>query len=118
MNNDFLRCCSYCSAFLITVDGSTPSISCAKCRRRAGKWGMPPLPYADWAPLVKAGDRVFLQPYVAWRGLSRSEYLVTARDGDVLTVQLIGVPESSRQVEIAHCAAQDVTPMWTQGAGF
>lgn len=104
-----LRVCGSCSAWLLTADAHTPTVHCNKCRAKQ-------TPHDAWEAALKPGDRVFLYPYAAWRGLSRSEYLVIARDGDDLTVQVLGIPESRMPVHISACAQQDVTPWPTTGA--
>lgn len=106
-----LRVCGSCSAWILTVDGSTPTVHCSKCRAKQTPWDA-------WAAALKTGDRVFLQPYAAWRGLSRSQHLVVGRDGDTLTVQVLGIPDSRKTVHVADCAQQDVTPWQTTGATY
>ncbi len=73
-------------------------------------------PFAEWAASLTCNSTVFLQPYAAWRGLSHSTYLVLDRDGDTLTVQMIGIPASRMQVDVAQCADHDVTPRRDWGA--
>jgi hypothetical protein len=96
-----LRCCATCSAHILTNDGVSQSVYCAEHQPRS---------FDEWAATVKPDDRVYLQPVMAWRGLSRSENLVLERDGDLLTVQIIGIPESRQQVRITQCAERDMTP--------
>lgn len=106
-----LRICGSCSAWLLTIDATTPTVHCNKCRAQQTPW-------EAWAAALAAGDRVYLYPYAAWRGLSRSEYLVVARDGDELTVQVLGIPASRTVVHISACAQQDMTPWQTRGAAY
>lgn len=105
-----LRVCGSCSAWILTVDGDTPTVLCNKCRAKQTPWEV-------WVAELKTGDRVFLYPYAAWRGLSRSEYLIVDRDGDELTVQVLGIPASRMTVHISCCAQQDVTP-WRAKAAY
>jgi hypothetical protein len=99
---DYLRCCAACNAFLLTNDPTSQSVWCDRHK---------PGPFDEWAASLKAGDRVYLQPYVAWRGLSHAQYLIVDRDGDELTVQVLGIPESRMQVNVAHCGQHDLTPL-------
>jgi hypothetical protein len=98
----YLRACAVCSVALLVCDLSPQNAYCRKHQPQRP-------PFAAWAAGLASGDRVYLQPYAAWRGLSHSEYLIVGRDGDTLTVQLIGVPESRMDVGVAHCADHDVT---------
>lgn len=98
-----LRVCGSCSAWLLTGDADTPTVHCNKCRAKQTPWDV-------WAAALKANDLVFLYPYAAWRGLSRSQYVIVDRDGDTLTVQVLGIPDSRKTVHISDCAQQDVTP--------
>lgn len=75
-------------------------------------------PFDEWAASVGPGSHVYLQPYAAWRGLSHSQYLVLARDGDALTVQVLGVPQSRMTVEICHAGQHDLTPLAQRGAAW
>ncbi len=100
----YWRGCSGCNTSLASYDGTSENVWCAKCQPRYVT------PHAEWAAALAVGSRVYLQPYAAWRGLSHSEYLVTDRDGDMLTVQLVGVPESSMRVTVAQCGQHDLTP--------
>lgn len=104
-----LRICGSCSAWLLTVDADTPTVHCTKCRADQPTWD-------EWAAALKTNDEVFLYPYAAWRGLSRSKYLVVHRDGDQLTVQVLGIPASRMTVHISTCTQQDVTPWRAEGA--
>lgn len=106
-----LRVCGSCSAWLLTVDGSTPTVFCNKCRAKQPAWD-------TWAAALAIGDTVYVQPYAAWKGLSRSEYLIVDRNGDDLKVQVLGIPESLTAVHIADCAQQDVTPWRAKGAMY
>src|ERR1044071_427568 len=96
-----LRSCSFCGAHILTNDGLSQKVYCS---------GHQPRSFDDWAATVKAGSTVYLQPIVAWRGLSRSANQVLVRDGDVLTVQIVGIPDSRQQVRITQCGERDLTP--------
>lgn len=96
-----LRSCATCNAHILTNDGASRDVYCPKHQ---------PPSCDEWEATVIPGSTVFLQPVVAWRGLSRSLNVVLARDGDVLTVQVVGIPESRQDVRITQCAARDVTP--------
>lgn len=103
----YLRSCSGCSAHLACNDPTSQNVWCGTCKPKHVK------PFDAWAAGLKPGDRVYVQPYAAWRGLSHSEYLITARDGDTLTVQVLGIPESSMTVAVHHCGQHDLTPRRT-----
>lgn len=109
MSGNSLRSCAGCAGHLLTNDTRSQSVFCARCRPKYVT------PFAEWAAALKPGDRVYVQPYAAWRGLSRSEYVIIARDGDRLTMQVLGIPESL-QILIAHCGQHDLTPRRTTGA--
>jgi hypothetical protein len=100
----YWRGCSGCNTSVSSYDGTSENVWCATCRPKYVQ------PFDQWAAEIGPKSRVYVQPSVAWRGLSRSEYLVTARDGDRVTVQLIGVPESSITVHIGQCGQHDMTP--------
>lgn len=102
--SNYLRSCAGCSAHLLSNDPTSQSVFCKVCRPKYVK------PFGAWAAGLKKGDRVYVQPYAAWRGLSRSENVVIARDGDDITVQIIGLPESRQVVRIAHLGQRDLTP--------
>jgi hypothetical protein len=59
---------------------------------------------------------VHVQPYAAWRGLTFSKYLVVERDGDALTIQVLGIPQSQQVVKISDIARDDLTPRRMDGA--
>lgn len=99
-----LRSCAGCSAHVLTNDTTSEMTWCAKCKPKHVA------PWDEWQASVQVGSRVYLQPYSAFRGLSHSVYLVTARDGDMLTVQILGWPESSLQVHVNHTGQHDLTP--------
>jgi hypothetical protein len=105
----YLRACVVCSVDLLVCDPSPQKAYCSKHEPQRP-------PFATWAAGLVAGDRVYLQAYAAWRGLSHSKYLIVGRDGDTLTVQLIGVPQSRMDVGVAHCADHDVTKQSLTGA--
>jgi hypothetical protein len=73
-------------------------------------------PIAEWAAELKAGDHVFVQPYAAWRGLSHSKCLIVDRVDDVLTVQIVGLPQSRLDVHVNHCGPRNLTPLRMVGA--
>jgi hypothetical protein len=91
MTGDYLRSCSGYSAHLLSNDPTSDKVWCKTCRPKHVR------PFDAWAAGLKRGDRVYLQPYAAWRGLSHSDYVVIDREGDTLTVQVIGIPESRMQ---------------------
>lgn len=98
-----LRVCGGCSAWLLVVDTTSPTMHCAKCLSKM-------TPFAQWAADLKASDLVYLQPSAAWRSLSRMQYVIIERDDDALIVQPLGFPDVRVQTEIAQCADHDVTP--------
>jgi hypothetical protein len=102
--SDALRSCSGCSAHLLTNNTTSEYVWCRKCEPKYVK------PWHEWVAGIAKGSEVYLQPYVAWRGLSHSRYLVTARDDDMLTVQIIGIPKSSMTVHVFHVGQYDLTP--------
>lgn len=106
----FLRSCGGCSAHIVGADPSTQAVYCPTCQPKHV------MPFDAWAASVKPDSLVYLQPYAAWRGLSHSQYLVIARDGDTLTVQVLGVPESRMTVDIRHTGQHDLTPLAQRGA--
>jgi hypothetical protein len=108
--SNFLRSCSGCSAHLLTNDPTSQHVWCAKCMGKYVK------PFDEWKASIAAGSRVYVQPYASWRGLSHSQYLVVERDGDQLTVQVLGIPESRMQVHINHTGQHDLTPRSRSGA--
>jgi hypothetical protein len=99
-----LRSCAGCSAHILTNDGRSEYAWCKKCRARHVK------PFDEWATEIKVGDCIYVQPYAAWHGLSHSRYLVVGREGDQLTVQVLGIPESRTTVHINHTGQHDLTP--------
>ncbi len=99
-----LRSCAGCSGHLIVADPTSEYVWCVTCKPLHVK------PFDEWAASITVGSRVYVQPVVAWRGLSRSEYVVTARDGDTITAQVLGIPESSITVHIGQCGQHDLTP--------
>lgn len=111
MTGSYLRCCAICSAHILTSDNYSINAYCAAHQPARQDFN-------TWAAGLQKGDRVFLQPYAAWRGLSHSEYLIVDRTEDTLTVQLIGYPESRMEVGVAHCARNDVTPRPRYGAAW
>lgn len=100
----YWRGCSGCNTSLARYDGSSEYVWCSKCRVTHVET------FEQWAASIRPGSRVFLQPSIAGRLRSRSQWLVTARDGDTLTVQLIGLPESSTTVHIGQAGQHDMTP--------
>jgi hypothetical protein len=108
--SNLLRSCGGCSAFLLTNDPSSQTVWCKKCKPKYVA------PFDDWAARLSKGDRVFVQPYTAWRGLSRSENVVIDRDGDNITVQIIGIPESRQVVHVTDLGQHNLTPRSRTGA--
>lgn len=104
MSGNKLRSCAGCSAHLLTNDGRSEYVWCPKCHPKHNT------PFEEWAAALKVGDRVYVQPYVAFRGLSRSEYLIIERDGDRLTLQVLGWPEARIETTTAQCGQHDLTP--------
>lgn len=108
--SNFLRSCGGCSAHILCNDPSSQTVYCNKCKPKYVK------PFDEWAAGLKPGDEVFVQPYAAWRRLSFSRNIVIARDGDDITVQIIGMPESRQVVNVAHLGQRDLTPRRQYGA--
>lgn len=103
---DSLRSCAGCAAhILVAADTTSQMTFCAKCRSKRVR------PHNDWVAALKAGDHVYVQPTIAWRGMSRSKYLIVARDGDQVTIQLIGSPQSRRTTTTAQLGQHDLTPI-------
>lgn len=86
------------------TDAVSQTVYCNTCRRQYVT------PWDEWAAGLKAGDRVYVQPCIAWHGLSRSQCLIVDRVGDDVTVQIIGLPESRVTTTVAQLAQHDVTP--------
>lgn len=107
---NLLRSCAGCSAHILTNDGTSEYAWCPKCRPKHVT------PFDQWAAALKVGDLVHVQPYAAWRGLSHSKYLIVERNGDDLTVQVLGLPESRGVVNVVHCGQHDLTPRRLGGA--
>lgn len=106
-----LRLCGACSAWLLMdVDGGTPTVYCRKCQAKRPTWD-------QWAEALKPGDSVYLYKYAAWRGMCRSQYVITERDGRSLTVQLIGIPESRMAVDVTCCTQEDMNA-WNNKAMY
>lgn len=106
-----LRCCSGCSAHLLTQDTTSPDVYCGKCRAKQTPWD-------EWAAGLAKGALVYLYPYAAWNGLSHSQYLVIDRADDQLTVQVLGNPKSRMTVHISACVDRDMTPLRRRGAAY
>jgi hypothetical protein len=104
---DFLRSCAWCAAWLVGGDSTSELVYCERCRPKHVT------PVAEWVVGIKVGDRVYVQPYAAWRGLSREPYLVTARDGSRVTVQLIGVPEGQQVLHVNDLGQHQLAPRRT-----
>lgn len=102
--SNFLRSCGGCSAHVVCNDPSSQTVFCPTCKPKHVT------PFDQWAAGVKAGDTVYVQPYAAFRGLSHSEYLVIERNGDDLTLQILGWPEARVTTHINHCGQRDLTP--------
>ena len=111
MSGNYLRSCAHCSAHILTNDPTSQMVFCPKCRPICVK------PFDEWAASLAKGSRgVYVQPYNAWRGLSHSENIVIARDGDLIAIQIIGLPESLQAVHVNHLAQYDATPRRHTGA--
>lgn len=108
--SNFLRSCAGCSAHLLCNDPTSQVVFCKTCRPKYVK------PFDEWAASLTKGSEVFVQPYCAWRGLSFSRNIVIDRDGDDITVQIIGMPESRQVVNVAHLGQHDLTPRSRTGA--
>jgi hypothetical protein len=110
MSGNLLRSCAGCSAHILTNDGRSQDAYCPKCRPKYVK------PFGEWAAALKAGDICYVQPILAWRGLTFSKNLVIGRDGDQVTVQILGMPESRQTIHIAQLADHNLTPRgrWRQ----
>ena len=108
--SNFLRSCSGCSAHLLTNDPTSEYVWCRTCKPKYVK------PFDEWVAALAPGDWVFVQPYAAWRGLSHSEHVIIARDGDDLILQIIGLPESRITTSVNHCGQHDLTPRRQYGA--
>lgn len=106
----YLRSCAGCSAHLASNDPSSQMVWCPRCYPRHVT------PSDRWAESLKVGDLVYVQPYVAWRGLSHSRYLIVGREGDRLTVQILGMPESRMTVHVNNTGQHDLTPRARTGA--
>jgi hypothetical protein len=104
-----LRSCGGCNAHILTNDTTSPTTFCNRCKPKHVK------PFDEWAAGLKAGDRVYLQPYESGI-LSHSQWLVLGRDGDVLAVQVLGMPSTRRSVHVNHTGQQDLTPRGRTGA--
>lgn len=92
------------------MDGETPAVFCGKCRAKQTPW-------QEWADSLKAGDLVYLYRYAAWKGLCRSQYLISDRAGQDLTVQVLGIPESRMTVDVTCCTQTDLNA-WNQVAMY
>lgn len=99
----YLRACSTCAAHILTTDPTSSHVYCPACAAKRPTW-------EQWSANLRPGGRCYVQPAAAWRGMSRSEHVVTARDGDTVTVQIVGLPESRRPVTITSLCPHDVTP--------
>jgi hypothetical protein len=99
----YLRSCSACAAHILTTDPTSSHVYCPDCKaqRPTGE---------QWCAALTPGDRCYVQPTAAWHGLSRSEHVIVARDGNTVTVQIIGLPESRRPVAVTDLCPHDVTP--------
>lgn len=101
---EFARTCGHCAGLFLCNDPTSCVWYCNRCRRKVLK------PFDEWAANLNTGDRVYVQPYLAWHGLSRSQYFVVAQDGDMLTVQIPGLPDSRQTLNVAHLCQHDATP--------
>lgn len=107
---NFLRNCGGCSGHILTNDPASQTVYCRRCQ------SVHVQPFDAWSAGIRVGSTVYVQPYAAWRGLSGSRYLVIDRDGDELTIQVLGIPESRMKTHINHTAQHDVTPRALGGA--
>jgi hypothetical protein len=105
----YWRCCAECSESIVTNNARTSDVFCKRCAARRPS-------FDEWAAKLGPGDRVYVQPYVAWRGLSRSQYLVIERDGNRFVLQLIGIPESRITTDVGQLGQRDLTPRARSGA--
>lgn len=104
-----LRGCAGCNGWIIADYPGPMNVRCRSCEGKRQ-------PFAEWFAALAAGSMVYLQPYVAWRGRSSSQYVVRERDGDRLTVQLLGVAESLMSVHVCDVARDDVSRLPLRGA--
>jgi len=99
----FWRVCAECSEWLMGNDAVSADVYCRKCKGRQPT-------FDEWADGVKPGDAVYLQPYCAIDGLSRSPHIVIARHGRMLTVQRLGYTKRQIEVSVNNCGPRDMTP--------
>jgi hypothetical protein len=99
---NFLRSCSACAAHIVTGDAYSEQTYCKKCRPKYVK------PFNEWAAGVVAGSMVYMQPVTA--GVhARSQWLVCERDGDLVTVCVLGMPETTKRVHIGELGQHDMS---------
>lgn len=98
---NLLRSCAGCSAHLLTSDGYSDRVYCARCRPRYLK------PFDEWAAGLVVGDRVYLQPVIAGP-FARSEWLIVERTGDSVTVHVLGMPDTRRDTTVAQLCQQSL----------
>ena len=99
----FWRVCAECSTWIMGNDAVSASVYCGRCRAKHPT-------FDEWAASVKPGDCLYLQPYCAIDGLSRSPHIVIERDGEILTVQRLGCTKTQIKVSIGNCGPRDLTP--------
>ena len=92
---DYLRSCARCRAHILVSHGGGEYAYCPRCLAK--------LPSRDdWEAELVAGARVYVHSYVADPPWNRSEWVVLSRDGDELTLQVLGMPERRISTSIAH----------------
>lgn len=94
--NDLLRSCSGCSAHILTGDNRSEDVWCPKCVAKRPD-------YATWAAGLKAGDRVFIQPYLDPR-FARTQWIIRQRDGDQVTISALGFPDRVIVTDVTEIA--------------
>ena len=95
--SELLRSCSGCSAHILTADGRSEDVYCPRCAPKHAT------DFATWAAGLKAGDRVFIQPYLD-PPFARSTWIVRQRDGDQVKISVLGLPDHLIATDIAQLA--------------
>lgn len=98
MSQSLLRSCAGCSAHILVNDGKSDKVWCKTCRPKYVT------PFDTWAAGLKIGDSVYVQPYIAPAHLGRSQWLIRTRDGDNVTLSLLGVPDRTIETTIGQLA--------------
>jgi len=83
MSDRLLRSCSGCSAHILTWDGNSDMVFCAKCRPTYVK------PFEEWAAGLTVGSQVYVQPIVAD---PYATWVIEQRDGDQVVLGRLNVP--------------------------